>query len=234
MLSMENPENNPDKQVPTENNNKLKINYRLVFKSLFSIFVVVALGVVIYLGYTNLEKLNSDLSASQKSVDEINGKLLALQEQSSYNNNRIDNIASTQANAQKDLYQIPVPTFSKITVEKVLEDKNSALENGFRFVILDVKLENNTQNDIYYSTGELKLKDAESYEYPFFGQDIFSESYVKKDSKVMLPDNRIPLSYAMIKPGEIVKGSAVFVINRPTVNKFTLMRNGEVLKNIDL
>lgn len=233
-------ENNLNQSESQENNNektsnKVKNNSNplKIFIKFFLIFILAG-GLIagVYFGYKFMDKMSKDVSDLKNKSDQSSSLLSTLDDLSRANDAKINSL-STQVNSGYN-YTPQSPVFANLTVEKFLEDKNTALEDGFRFIILDLKLENKSQNDIYYNTGELKLKDADNYEYTFYGQmGATSTDYVKKDSKVLLPDNRLPLTYSTLKPGETIKGSAVFVVNRPGT-KFTLIRNGETLRQINL
>jgi hypothetical protein len=220
--------NTAEEQKGKNKKDKKTFNKKSILKSVYYIFIVSGLGVSGFLGYRYLQDIKNDLINTDTNVGEIKSKINSIEETVSINNSKVDTFIN-----QGSYYSSPTQVFANITVEKVLEDKNTALEDGFRFIIFDVKLENKTQNDVYFYGQELKLKDSDNYEYSFYDNSPISKEYIKKDSKVLLPDNRIPLSGSNLKPGETVKGSLVFVVNRPGT-KFTLIRNGEVLRAVNL
>lgn len=234
---MENNSNQSEEQQSNTKSTKKMITKgkpSKTFIKFFIIFILIGgLGAGSYYGYRLINGMRNDIS-DLKSNTSANSTLISTLDEFTRANDAKINTLSSQVSSGYTNYSPESPVFANLTVEKILEDKNTALEDGFRFIILDLKLENKTQNEIYFNTGELKLKDADNYEYSFYGQyGPGATDYVKKDAKVLLPDNRLPLTYSNIKPGEITKGSAVFVVNRPG-SKFTLIRNGEVLRQINL
>lgn len=220
-----------------ENNKDAKSKKNLpigaVIKTLVAVLILAGLGLGGFYANKYVKKVNSDLSDIKNDLSQSTGKLSALDEYAKMNSGRIDALVTAQTTTSQANYNIPAPTYAGLSVEKVLEDKNSSLESGFRFLLVDVKLTNSSSTDIYFSPSELKLKDSDNYEYSFYGNTPYGKDYIKQDAKVLLPDNRLPLDYASLKPGESVKGTIVFVLNRPGT-KFSLIRNGSVLKDITL
>lgn len=236
---MEDQSSNSTEQKPQQTvseNSEKKAKKAPSVKILFSVFIVLVLmggmGAGWFYGYRSINKLDKDIDSLKEESKETRTLLTSTEDLAKRNDDRVNKLAS-QVTSSSDNYVVQAPVYATTTVEKVLEDKNSALEDGFRFLLIDVKLVNNNQGDVYFSTGELKLKDSDNFEYSFYYQGQYNNDFVKKDSKVLFLENRIPLSYTYIKPGETVNGTIVYVINRPA-NKFTLLRNGVTLKEITL
>lgn len=221
------------KNENTTEQTKRKFPLGLFIKLFITFILLGGLGVGGFYGYKYIKKIDKDIASLKEQTRDNKILLSTTDDLAKSNNDRVNTLAAQIASGANN-YVVQTPVYATTTIEKVIADKNSALEDGFRFLLLDVKLFNNSQNDVYFSTGDLKLKDSDNYEYSFYYQGQYGNDFVKKDAKVLFPDNRIPLSYTYIKPGETVNGTIVFVLNRPTATKFSLIRNGVVLKDIGL
>lgn len=225
-----------EQKVETTESKQPKVKRQLhigaVIKTLLSVAVLAGLGAGGYFGYKYIKQVDRDIVELRTNVSADNARIRDLDESTRLNSGRLDSVIAQQATNQYN-YSYPAPVYADITVEKVTEDKNTALESGFRFLLVDVKLVNNTSNDVYFSASELKLKDKDDYDYGFYSNNPYGVNYIKKDTNVLFPDNRLPLDYASMKPKETVKGTVVYVLNRNST-KFTLFRNGVVLKDISL
>ena len=234
----QNAENNsiPEQKTLIEETKQPKVKKQLpigaVLKTILIIVVIAGTGVGGFYAYKYIKRVDNDIVGLRKDATANNTKVRDLDEITIVNNSRIDSIVSQQASNPYN-YSTPTPIYANLNVEKVLEDKNAALESGFRFLLVDVKLVNINATDVYFSASELKLKDADSYEYGFYSNNPYGVNFIKKDTNVLFPDNRLPLDFASLKPNEAVKGTIVYVLNRPG-SKFTLYRNGTVLKDISL
>lgn len=167
-----------------------------------------------------LKDSNQKMDSSVKDLYALNGRIDALQSD-------ISKIQSTPSYSY-------TPVYADITIEKIIEDKNSALEEGYRLLILDVKLENKKSEIVYFSSNELKLKDKDNYDYTSVVSDTLAvREFVKKDTKVLLPDNRILSGWATLNPGETIRTSIGFILNRPGT-EYDMYRTDTLLRSIKL
>ena len=224
---MENSNENNSAENKKSNRNILKI----VLLTLAVVLVLAAVGAGAYLfnkyritvnsRFNSLEESDKTTSSSIKDLYTLNSRIDGLQSE----------IGKLQTTSPSYTY---VPKYADMTIEKIIEDKNTALEDGYRFLIFDVKLVNNYSETIYFNNNELKLKDKDNYEYTVAISDtLASREFVKKDAKVLLPDNRILSGWAMLNPGETVRTSIGFVLNRPGT-EYNLYRTDTLLRAIKL
>lgn len=107
-------------------------------------------------------------------------------------------------------------------------------DSNDKLVIIDILLVNNTSTDVYFSSGQYKLKDQNNYEYNISGE--YSYGYGGTTGYIEdLPGDRVALSYTTLKPGEKARGSLVFKVTRP-VSKFNLYdtQTGQAVKEISV
>jgi len=167
-----------------------------------------------------LKDSNQKIENNVKDLYALNGRIDALQ-------NDISKIQSTPSYSY-------IPVYADLTIEKIIEDKNPALEEGYRLLILDVKLENKNSEIVYFSSSELKLKDKDNYDFTSVVSDTLAvREFVKKDTKVLLPDNRILSGWATLNPGETIRTSIGFVLNRPGT-EYNMYRADTLLRSIKL
>lgn len=216
-------------------NNKSNKSIKIVMFVVLGILLLAGAGVGGYFGYKYVEKTNSDISSLNESVKNNKSTLEELGKKSDAINSKLDTVAATQDSlkAQTGYDTNYVPVYANMTIENIVEDKNSALEDGFRFLLLDLKLENTTKEIVYFAGNELRLKNLDNYEFGLYDPTSYKNDFVK--SKAILPDNRLTFPYqsATLNPGETLRGTVVFVINKPST-KFILYRNNEKLREINL
>lgn len=215
-----------------QKNNK---NIKIVVFVILGILLLVGAGVAGYFIFKYVEKTNSDISGLNESVKTNSNTLTELGKKSDLINSKLEAVSAAQDSikTQTGYDASYVPQYANMTIEKIIEDKNSALEDGFRFLLLDLKLENTTKETVYFSGGELRLKDLDNYEFGLYDPTSYKNDFVK--TKVILPDNRLTFPYQSVylNPGETLRGTVVFVINKPST-KFILYRNNEKLREINL
>lgn len=217
--------------ISTEKPEKKNKNLtKIILLTLFVTAVLAAVGAGGY--FFNKYRLNvsKDINAlydiSQRNDTSIT-ELSAL-------NGRIDALQGEFGRIQSTPSYTYTPIFADITIEKIIEDKNTALEEGYRLLILDIKLENRNSEIVYFSSSELKLKDKENYDFTSVVSDTLAvREFVKEDTKILLPENRILSGWATLNPGETIRTSIGFILNRPGT-EYNLYRTDTLLRSIKL
>jgi len=207
--------------------------FKLFFVLLLTMLALAGLGYGGYRGFNAFRNLDTRVSDIGNQLEAARSYTYSVEEQSRANIERVEALSNQLAAANSTSYAPYVQLYANVTIEKILEDKNSALESGFRFLLIDLKLVNNNASDVYFSAGELKLKDSDNNEFELYSSSSYDVNYVKNNTNVLFPDNRLPVSYASLIPNETIKTTVAFVLNKPS-SKFTLYRNGVVLKEFSL
>lgn len=219
-----------DNKSPKDNG---KFPVKVFFILVLTFLLVAGLGYGGYRGYRYFKNLDARVSDLSKQIGETRSYLSGVDDQSRANNERINTINNQLTSGGGTSYAPYEQLYATATVDKVIEDKNAALESGFRFLLVDLKLENKNSTNVYFSVNELKLKDSDSNEFEMYMSSPYKPNYVKNNTNVLFPENRLPTSYASLMPNETVKVTVAFVLNKPS-NKFTLYRNGVALRDISL
>lgn len=233
---MEDSSTNSDiKQTPDNKSSNVnsKFPFKVFFILILTFLLVAGLGYGGYRGYRYFKNLDDRVSDISKQVGDTRTYLSGVDDQTRANNERINTINNQLTSGGGMAYAPYEQLYATATVDKVVEDKNAALESGFRFLLVDLKLENKNSTNVYFSVNELKLKDSENNEFEIYMSSPYKPNYVKNNTNVLFPENRLPTSYASLMPNETAKVTVAFVLNKPS-NNLTLYRNGVALRDISL
>lgn len=231
--------NNEQVEQKVENQEvKVKKSFpvKKIVRAVLMFIIVAGVGVGVFYEYKYRSNLSNDLNDLQSAKSSTNSTVSNLVEENALKTTQINSLLlqSTTQPMTNTTTGMPVQEFAAVTFEKVFEDKNTALEDGYRFLIMDLKLENKTSNQIYFMSGEMKVKDKDNYEYaPIYSENLSTRDFIKKDAKVLFPENRIISGYANLSPGETVRLSVGYVLNRPG-SEYKVYRADNLLKTINL
>lgn len=184
-----------------------------------------------WFGYQAWDKAQSNIaSASQQAADakSANEAMLADLEDTKNRVNELE-VQLLSGIYYDESYE---PVYATIDVTNSFAARDWFEEGSTEFLlVLDVNMTNETDEELWFSSYEMKLKGQDDTVYPSLGASPVG--YLAQNEGMKLPDGRLELSDVSLQPDERVRGSLVFYVPKAET-KFKLYQNNELLEDIQL
>lgn len=193
--------------------NNSKISTKKVILMLIALVLIAGIGFAGKYYYSKLfVKTQNDIGNLQVENYWRKDEIIDLVNYRAHVNDQINYLLSQQNSANTaNNTPVYVRYYVDIDIEKFTTYTPEFLKStGYKLLLLDYKAKNNNAQDAYFGVYELKLKDANNYEY----QPYSSYNYGSGDSILVLPEGRTQQDYLNLKPGEETRGTLVFVLTR--------------------
>jgi hypothetical protein len=142
----------------------------------------------------NIGNLQTTVYWQARQIDELNSYRAYADSQISYLSNNQSTYTPTYTYVSPDL-----------TIGDVLTYTPDNLATGQKLLLVDFLAKNNTGSDIYFYSGNYKLKDNNDYQYSI---------YYNYNTSLVLPDGRTQVDNLLLKPGEQTRGTMVYLLTR--------------------
>ena len=204
---------------PTSPKDKTKLTKKqLTITIVLASIVVIIVGVLIYFWQQgNLNSKRTGFEADKKRLDEqIASQSAQLSKLEKTNADQKAKISFLEKSLQEATasarFEFGELTFASAKAEHfVYEDEGGPLN----LVMVDVTMKNSTEQNLFLSAPNFKLKDASNKSYPQASEGMFN-----------LPSGKVLIFDQQMAVGESVSGTLVFIAPK-TINLFTLFYDSQ-------
>lgn len=138
--------------------------------------------------------------------------------------NDLNNQVSNNTIAGDQTYSYVAPSLDSIAISTFAP---SSLPAGQKLLMIDFLAKNTTTSDVYFYSGNYKLKDNNDYQYQVY--------YSYNNTTVSLPSGHNWADSLLLKPGEQTRGTMAFLLTRTDMTTLSLsdQNNGQPVADLN-